>query len=234
MLKTIFFDLDGTLLPMDQEQFVKAYLEAIARKMEEYGMHPQRLVKSIWAGTEAVMKNSSGDTNEAVFWNSCCAAYGEDLRAREALFLDFYKNEFQSVSKSCGFDIRASETIRTLLQQGYRLVLATNPLFPAEATYSRIRWAGLEPEDFALVTTYENCSRCKPDPDYYWEILDKLNLAPEECLMVGNDAQEDMAAAKTGMKVFLLTNCLIDRCRTDLSQYPNGSFRELLDYVGSL
>ena len=39
---------------------------------------------------------------------------------------------------------------------GLRAVLATNPIFPAVATRSRIRWAGLEPEDFELCTTYEN------------------------------------------------------------------------------
>jgi len=43
--------------------------------------------------------------------------------------------------------------------------LATNPLFPQEATYSRIRWAGLSPSDFEHCTTYENASFCSLNSD---------------------------------------------------------------------
>ncbi|MBQ7839810.1 MAG: HAD family hydrolase, partial [Lachnospiraceae bacterium] len=112
--------------------------------------------------------------------------------------------------------------------------LATNPLFPAIATQSRAKWAGLDPEDFALITTYENSYHCKPNPDYYQEIMDKLKVKPEECMMVGNDVSEDMIARELGMKVFLLTDCLINKDGADISQYPNGSFPELLDYIRSL
>ena len=116
----------------------------------------------------------------------------------------------------------------------YRVALATNPLFPAVATLSRIQWAGLNPEDFELVTTYENSRFCKPNPDYYREILGKLKLDGEECLMVGNDVGEDMIARRLGMKVFLLTDCLINKDNADISQFPNGSFPELLHYIRSL
>ena len=78
-------------------------------------------------------------------------------------------------------------------------MLATNPLFPPTATQSRIRWAGLTPEDFEFITTYDNSSFCKPNPDYYREILGKLNLNAGECLMVGNDVGEDMIARTLGM-----------------------------------
>ena len=234
MVKMIFFDLDGTLLPMDQDLFVKAYLGAMAEKMATNGFNPKKLVKSIWAGTDAMTENNSDETNEEIFWSAAAAVYGQDLRPSEPLFRAFYETEFQNIRTVCGFDPRAGETVALLKKMGYRLVLATNPLFPAVATYSRIRWAGLDPVDFELVTTYENSSRCKPNPAYYWEILDKLNINPEECLMVGNDAREDLAAAETGMRVFLLTDCLINRDDTDISRYPNGSFPELLDYIRSL
>ena len=110
---------------------------------------------------------------------------------------------------------------------GLRAILATNPLFPAAATLSRIRWAGMEPEDFEWVTTYENSSYCKPNPQYYQEILERTGLKPEECLMVGNDAVEDTAALAIGIPVFLLTDCLINKGQADISLYPNGEFRDL-------
>ena len=134
----------------------------------------------------------------------------------------------------CGHDPRAAEAIHEIRSLGYRTILATNPLFPPIATQSRIRWAGLEPEDFEWVTTYDNSGFCKPNPDYYREILSKRGLKPEECAMVGNDVGEDMIAETLGMRVFLLTPCLINKVGTDISRYPNGGFPELLEFVRSL
>lgn len=92
----------------------------------------------------------------------------------------------------------------------------------------------MQPEDFELYTTYENSSFCKPNPQYYQQILDKIGLAPEQCLMVGNDAVEDTAAAKLGIPVFLLTQCLINKENADLSQYPQGDFTDLLNYIDKI
>ena len=54
------------------------------------------------------------------------------------------------------------------------MVAATNPLFPKVATMNRLRWAGFDPEDFALFTTYEHYHYCKPNPAYYTEVLASL------------------------------------------------------------
>ena len=234
MIKTILFDLDGTLLPMDQDVFLKAYLGSLAQKLAPHGYNPDLLVKSIWKGTGAMVMNDGAARNDEVFWNTFSAIYGRDTRVDEPVFEEFYHKEFQEVSKACGFDPRASEAIREIKAMGYRVVLATNPLFPAIATHSRARWAGLNPEDFEYITTYENSWHCKPNPDYYREILGKLDLKPEECVMVGNDVGEDMIAEALGMKVFLLTDCIINKAEKDISVYPNGSFPELLSYIRSL
>lgn len=233
MIKTILFDLDGTLLPMDQDEFLQDYFGRLVKKMIPHGYAPKRLTKSIWACTEAMVQNDGKVTNEEIFWERFSEIYGGDVRKDEPTFLEFYQNDFQEVRNSCGFDPRSSETIQELKNQGYRLILATNPLFPAIATHSRIRWAGLEPEDFEWITTYENASCCKPNPDYYREILDKLNLQPEECLMVGNDVEEDMIAELLGMQVFLLTDCLINKHQKNIDGFPHGSFPELLQFVRS-
>lgn len=234
MITTIFFDLDGTLLPMDQEVFIKSYLDQMAKKMAPYGYDPKLLSQAVWAGTAAMVKNSENSTNETVFWNTFSTFFSHNVKQDEPLFEEFYHKEFQNVRHNCGFDARASQLISKIKSNGYRLVLATNPLFPAVATYSRARWAGLNPSDFEWITTYENSSRCKPNPDYYREILDKLNLNAEECIMVGNDVSEDMIARDLGFHVFLLTDCLINKENKDISQYPNGSFPELLEFIRSL
>lgn len=234
MISVIFFDLDGTLLPMDQDIFLKAYLGGLAKKMAPRGYDPDLLVKSIWKGTGAMVMNDGSARNDDVFWKTFSDVYGRDTRVDEPIFEAFYRDEFQDISKACGFDSRAAQTVAVLKEMGYRLVLATNPLFPAIATYSRTRWAGLNPLDFEYITTYENSYHCKPNPDYYREILGKLNLKPQECLMVGNDVGEDMIAEKLGMNVFLLTDCLINKNQTPIDRFPNGSFPELLTFIRSL
>ena len=234
MTKAILFDLDGTLLPMEQEVFVKDYLGRMAAFLAPHGYDAQSLIKAVWAGTGAMVKNDGKALNEDVFWYVFNSILGRDARQDMALFEEFYRTEFQKAKDSCGFNSAAADTIREIKDMGYRLILATNPLFPAIATYSRIRWAGLNPEDFELITTYENSRFCKPNPDYYREILGKIALDGSQCLMVGNDVGEDMIAGTLGMKTFLLTDCLINKTAEDISQYPNGSFPELLHYIRSL
>ena len=181
-----------------------------------------------------MVKNNGENTNEDVFWSTFSALCGKDAKQDIAIFDHFYHNEFQEIRHVCGFDPRAAEAIREIKAMGYRVALATNPLFPAIATRSRARWAGLEPSDFDLITTYENSCRCKPNPDYYREVLAALGKGPEECLMVGNDVGEDMIAQTLGMKVFLLTDCLINKTGADISQYPQGSFPELIAFIREL
>lgn len=234
-LTTILFDLDGTLLPMpDQELFLKAYMKGLAAKVAPHGYEPKKLIDTVLAGVGAMIQNSGAATNETVFWDVFCGVFGEEARRDMPVFDAYYRNEFLQVSKTCGCDVRAAKLIAGLRGKGYRLVLATNPLFPAVATGSRIRWAGLGAEDFALVTTYENSTYCKPNLKYYEEIMEKLGLDPAECLMVGNDVGEDMVAGKLGMKTFLLTDCLINRVGADIEAYPHGSFEALESYIDSL
>ena len=233
-ITTVLFDLDGTLLPMDQELFVKTYLGLLAKKMSRHGYDPDALVKGVWAGTGAMIKNTCGRTNEDIFWDTFCALVKADARKDEPLFREFYENEFSQVRTVCGFHPKAAATIALVKRKGLRAVLATNPLFPAIATENRARWAGLEPSAFELITTYENSTCCKPNPDYYREILARLDVRAEECLMVGNDVTEDMMTRRLGMQVFLLTDCLINRENQDIEAYPHGSFDDLMAFIENL
>ena len=234
MIKAVLFDLDGTLLPMDQEKFIEAYFGGLVKKLVPHGYEPKLLINGIGAGIKAMVSNDGSITNEEVFWKSFSAIVGERVKADEEIFLDFYQNEFQEVKQSCGYEEASCKVIDSLKEKGMRIVLATNPLFPAIATESRMRWAGLAPEDFELYTTYENSSFCKPNPKYYEEILNKLGVSPEECVMVGNDVTEDMIAETLGMKVFLLTDCLINKENKDISLFANGSFPELMEFLADI
>ncbi len=231
MTKAVLFDLDGTLLPMDQNEFVNYYFGMLCQKMAPYGYEPKKLVRDIWGGTAAMVRNDGSCTNEEAFWRFFLGIYGEKARDHIPLFEEFYEKEFQQACQSCGYTPKAKETVDLAKSLGLRVVLATNPLFPPVATRSRIQWAGLRPEDFELYTTYEDCSTCKPNPAYYKEILRKTGLKAEDCLMVGNDVEEDMIAETIGMSVFLLTDCLINKKGRDLSSWPNGGFDDLENHL---
>ena len=210
MIKAVLFDLDGTLLPMDQDEFVKGYFKLLAKKLSARGYEEKALIAGIWHGTAAMVKNDCSCSNEEAFWKDFAQTFGEAALEDRPLFEEFYAIDFQQASVLCGYTPKAAATVRMIRDMGGRVALATNPLFPSYATERRIRWAGLQPEDFELYTTYENIGCCKPNPAYYSEILRRLCLSPADCLMVGNDVGEDMVAKTLGIGVFLLTDTEMD------------------------
>lgn len=230
-ITTVLFDLDGTLLPMDQNVFIKDYFTRLIRKVSPLGYDPVLLEKAIWKGSGAMVKNDGVRTNEEVFFDTFVAVMGEGIRSHIAVFDEFYKNEFDEVRHVCGYTPDADRTVKLVRSLGLRAVLATNPLFPPEATLARIGWAGLDKDDFELITTYDNSSYCKPNPKYYLAICEKLGVNPEECLMVGNDVDDDMIAESIGMKTFLLEDCLINNLKEDISKYSHGGFTELEENI---
>lgn len=233
-ITTVLFDLDGTLLPMDQDQFVGAYFRLLAKKLAPRGYEAKALMDGIWAGTMAMVRNNGARNNEAVFWEDFTGRFGKGALDDLPYFDEFYRTDFLQVQQVCGYREEAAQVITCLKEKQIPVILATNPIFPAVATENRIRWAGMEPSDFVLYTTYENSRFCKPNLDYYRDILQKCNLRPEECLMVGNDVGEDMIARELGMEVFLLTDCLINKANTDITQFPHGGFPELMEVLKAL
>lgn len=233
-LKMIFFDLDGTLLPMDMDEYVKSYFGLLSKKMVEHGYDSKLFMDALLKGIAAMVKNTGECSNEECFWQVLYEFMGEDFLQDKSILDEFYANEFNETRSCCGYNPEADKTIKALKKKGYPLVLATNPIFPRVATDKRMSWAGLDAKDFELYTVYENFNFSKPNPEYYRELLRRFDLKAEDCLMVGNDVREDMVAQTVGMKVFLLPEYLINPDDEDISQYPHGGFAELLEYIERL
>ncbi len=233
-IKAVLFDLDGTLLPMDQDVFVKTYFKGLAKKLAPRGYEPESLIKAVWGGTGAMIKNDGSKTNEQAFWDFFSGIYGQKALQDTPYFEEFYKTDFQNVKEVCGFNAMAAQIVRRLKAQGVKVALATNPIFPKIATESRISWAGLSPDDFEMYTTYENIGCSKPSLEYFRQVADAIGVEPENCLMVGNDVDDDMVAQNLGMKVFLLTDNLINKSGADISVFPNGDFESLNNYIDEL
>ena len=232
--RVILFDLDGTLLPMDQDFFIKTYFISLYKKLEPLGYEMEKFTEAMWSGIGAMLKNNGEQSNETVFWERFYAVCGKECKKDVPCFEEFYEKDFDSVLDVCGCNEAIKGTIKKIRDMGFRIALATQPVFPAVATQKRILHAGLLPSDFELFTTYENSCFCKPRLEYYREITEKLGVCPEECCMVGNDVDEDMVAEELGMKVFLLTDNLINKGKKDISRYANGGFDELLKFIANL
>ena len=102
-LTTILFDLDGTLLPMDNDEFTRGYFKLLAAKMAPLGYEPKRLVDAVWTGTAAMVKNDGSRSNETAFWQAFGQIYGDRAQADRPIFEAFYENEFQNARAICGF-----------------------------------------------------------------------------------------------------------------------------------
>ena len=233
MLKAVLFDLDGTLLPLD-DRFVETYFSLLAKKMSDHGYDPDLLLKTIWKALAAEAANDGSVTNREMFWKVFSSVFGEDSIKDEPVFDEFYRNEFQKVKGVCSPTPKAKYIVDMLRSKGVKVILATNPIFPKVATDSRIRWAGMEPDDFDMYTTFEDIGVSKPNLDYYRLIMERMGLDPKDCLMVGNDVSEDMVAEELGMRVFLMDHYIINKDNADISRYPTGNFDDLIDHLNGL
>lgn len=234
IMNTILFDLDGTLLPIDMERFLGQYLDTLSKKCV-YIAEENLFKKALLQSTEYMVGNKdSNKTNEEVFMEDFCPRIQKTLDEIAPILDEFYRIEFKELKSTTQALHAMKEMIHLLKEKGYTLVVATNPLFPRQAILHRIHWAGLDPEDFDLITDYETMHFCKPHIEFYEEILSKIDKGPEECLMIGNDVQEDLIAAQLGMKTFLVEDNIINRSNMEIIADYKGSYADLFHFVESL
>jgi len=231
---TFLFDLDGTLLPLDMDDFLKQYYIGIEKRGVTEAISKTHGNEYFEKAVFAMIGNDGSKSNKQAFFDSLSAMSGIDEEKLFKLMDEFYVNEFLDIKGCTEVEERAIEIIRMVKNKGYRLVLATNPLFPPVATNQRIEWGGLNKDDFEYVTYYDNSSFCKPSKGYYEEILTKLGLSAEQCYIVGNDVRDDMSAVSLGLKGFLVTDHLLGDIREVPKVCEVGDYSALLDFVNAL
>ena len=231
-MKTILFDLDGTLLPMDIEQFTRDYCKQLSMFFADI-IDGKSLINHVLTATAAVLQNQEERKNEAVFIEHLAQLVPGDITLYLERFAAFYDSAFLNLQEKLPPNPFIADTIRLLKEKNYRLVVATNPIFPLKANLHRIRWAGLDAQDFAYISSFENNCYCKPSSAYFREVLTTINETPENCLMVGNDVQEDLAARKLGIKTYLLEDHLIHRGGEFTTDY-RGSYADFYQFAAAL
>ncbi len=232
-MKAILFDLDGTLLPMDIEQFMKMYFYEMSKNFEDL-VSMEDLVAHVMKATSVMVKDTSERTNEEVFMEAYEAITGADMDLHKKRWEIFYDTGYKNVRSSSKTSVEMIEAVSILKRKGYRLVLVTNPLFPEYAIAQRIGWAGLEVSDFDYVTSFERNRACKPQLRIYEEVLEHLSLSATDCMMVGNDVQEDMVAGQLGMATYLVTEHILHRTEEPIEVDYQGNYQAFLQFVKGL
>lgn len=233
-MKAILFDMDRTLLPMDEELFIKTYFGGLAKKLCPVGIEKEPLVAAIWKATGAMIKNGGMLTNYEVFWKVFEEETGRDatpfMEASEA----FYQKEFFDVKAVTSENPLAVDAIKAAREAADYVVLASQPIFPMAAQLARASFVGLKEEDFDYITAYETESFAKPNPEYYKAICKRLGVEPKDCLMIGNDEKEDMyAASQAGLSCYLVTDYI--NAREDYPwDGPRGTFMDMIEMLKSL
>lgn len=230
-IRAVLFDLDGTLLQVEMNDFIPRYITGLSACFSDL-VSPKKFKKKFLGGIrELILGPSDGTTNEerllAVLERDL------DLSAQEFhLRLDAFREQGTAALADMVTAIpHAAEVVEFCRTQGQIVVLATNPVFPRFMVDARRDWSGLGNVHFDHVTSYENSSYCKPNPSYFEEVAEQIGVLPSQCLMVGNDSSHDLAAMGAGMTTFLVDTFLVERPGRRWPSDYRGNHAELLSFL---
>lgn len=235
MIKGVLFDLDGTILRLDYDEFAKEYVTSLFNYINKY--YPLNItLKEFFHYLLQAQKDLSTDERDIDCYRKFFLNFQKyvnfDLDKMIDVVTKYYdSDEYDSLKELCQGNQNVLKAIDILFKEGITLVIATNPVFPTNGIYKRLIWAGIDLSKIKFVTYGENCRYIKPSLKYYQEIISTLGIENESLMMVGNDVEEDMVAAKLNLKTYLIKDNLISRFHNEASFINQGSSEEFLEFI---
>ncbi len=237
MSLTLLLDLDDTLLTNNVDIFLPAYLKALGKYLADY-LPPEVMIRQLLLATQKMVENNDPSrTLEHTFDAAFYPALGVKREELQAEIDAFYAEAFPALRSLTQPRPQAVELVERAIKKGFRVVVATNPLFPRSAIHQRLSWAGLPPEDtpFDLITSYETFHFTKPNPAYFAEILAQLGWPDRPAVMVGNSPKDDIQpAAQAGLATFLLNDQPGTGSAEDVIPTAQGSLADLIQWLDEL
>ena len=232
MTFTLLLDLDDTLLDSNMENFIPAYFQAFSNTFKDL-IPPEILIQALLSGTKKMMEKKEPEHFlSEVFDEYFYPKIGIDKKDLFPKINKFYDEIFPDLKYLTKKRQDSIDFVNWAIKEDFKVVIATNPLFPLEAIHHRLRWAGLAPEDyhFAMITTYENSHFTKENVAYFPEILGKLGWPDDPVVMVGNDLKMDIEPAMAaGLPVFWING---EREGTNNRQdIPQGRMDDLRSWL---
>jgi HAD superfamily hydrolase (TIGR01549 family) len=224
-IRAVLFDLDDTLLANNMNRFLKGYFGLLAPHMARFAP-PERFMPALLASTQAMIDNTDpAITNQQAFIADFFPRVGRTPEEMMPAFDEFYETQFGKLRELTQPVPEARVAIQAAFEADCDVVIATNPLFPERAIQHRIEWAGISDFSYQLITSYEVMHFCKPRPQYYTEIAKHLGRKPEECIMVGDDWENDIAPAQqAGLRVFSVNIAVLPPVH--LNSIPRGTLTD--------
>lgn len=230
-VQAVFFDLDGTLVDVDMHLFVPVYLNRLTEQMKQL-VEPACATRALHRAVAAMFANQDADkTLEAVLFDVLRDELAITPEQYRRCLQEFLHNDLEELRPLVVGHPLSPRLINAARTRDWQVVLATNPIFPRFVVDARVRWGGLDGDKFHHVTTYETDHFCKPNPDFFRDNLNLLQLEAERCLMVGNDTLHDLSASLVGMQTCLLTPWCIRRPKERFRPDWQGRHEELLALI---
>ena len=203
-IKAILFDLDGTLIDCDVNLFTRNYLNALSKTLSPF-ISPKKTLKTLLQASKEIENSDGTKVNFERFEDIFFSVINQPKNVINPIIDKFYETEFPKLKEYFSVKPNAHDMMEKVFRKNYKVVIATTPVLPEIAIVQRLKWAGVGEFPYDLITSIENCRTSKSLSSllYYKDILEKLDLPAESCLMVGDEAK-DMIAANLGCLTFLV------------------------------
>ncbi len=194
-----------------------------------------RFYSAFWQSVKKSKTHGTDKTNHEVLVESLAAYSNKPFEEVDKIIQLNLHDDFKKLKNHFSPVPGAKETLLLAHRLGYRVIIATNPSIPFCTVKLRLKWAGLEDFPFEYITHSEVMTRCKPDPAFYTELLERLSIDSKNCLMVGNDIEKDLAAKEIGILTYILkspeTQKQINKYKGTLSLEGYGDYDGLQQWL---
>jgi len=235
MTLTLLFDLDDTLLSTNTDAFLQAYFRAVTDYVKDL-IEPDLMLPEFFAGTRKMVANTDPSQSlRGVFNSEFFPKFDIEPSIIQARFDQFYAEVFPTFRSLTNPWPEAVSLVEWALSQGYRLAVATNPLFPLSAIHQRLCWANLPPDQypFEVISSYESFHFSKPNPIFFAEVLGRMGWPEGSVLVVGDDIKRDLLAGSAlGLPVFWINETDVN-VPEGLELAGRGSIGDLRPWIES-
>jgi putative hydrolase of the HAD superfamily len=221
LIKAVVFDLDNTL--MDFMKMKRRAIEEAVPAMVDAGLQitnevANSLIDEIYKeqGIEyqQVFDDMLKRISDQIDYKILAAGIVAYRRAREASLIP-YPHVYSTLNK--------------LLKMGIKMGIVSDA--PVKEAWLRLAYLNFH-HTMDAVVTFNDTGKRKPDPAPFEKILEKLEVAPEEALMVGDWAERDIVgAAKIGMKTAFARYGDTFNTKEHNADYELADISELIDII---